>query len=90
MFAFRIKRDHLAERYPEFDGRQGQKFGDLAAFLEYDPITMKLYDDDGELYYTVDYYGVQDERMFAPQDWAGDDAGVTTTKIKEGDEWVIL
>jgi hypothetical protein len=90
MFAFRIKRDHLSEKYPDLDGRTGQLFGDMEAFMQYDPITLKLCDDDGELYYTVSYYGDDTEEIFAPQDWAANDAGVTTTLIREGNKWVIL
>jgi hypothetical protein len=92
MFAFRIDRDHLSEKgitHADYD-RKGNIYGEVQALIEYDPVKLKLYDDDGELYYTVSYYGDDTEEIFAPQDWAGYDAGVTTTKIKEGNKWVIL
>ena len=78
MLCFKIEIDHLDGT----DGVQGNHYGNLDSILNHDPIKMKLYDDDGILYFTVLYWGSQDESLFAPQDWAMNYAGVTTTKIK--------
>ena len=78
MYCFKIERDHLQGT----DGVQGNHYGNLDAVLTYSPIKMSLYDDDGILYFSVRYWGDQDESLFAPQDWGMAYAGVTTTKIK--------
>ena len=78
MYCFIIVKDHLQGT----EGVQNFHYGKLTALNHYDPIKMKLYDDDGILYFTVKYWGEQDESLFAPQDWGMAYAGVTTTKIK--------
>jgi|TARA_R110002096_G_scaffold372170_1_gene565636 hypothetical protein len=44
--------------------------GNKLAISFYKPIKMKLYDDEDNLLFDVEYYGRTDESMFAPQDWA--------------------
>ena len=78
MYCFKIERDHLDGA----NGVQGNHYGNLEATLTHDPIALTLHDDDGILYFSVLYWGADDESIFAPQDWAMYYAGVTITKIK--------
>lgn len=56
-------------------------------------IKFKLYDDDGELYYSGRYIGPDDSEtaQFSPLDWGTWNAGCTYMKVKnDKGEWVVL
>jgi hypothetical protein len=66
-------------RYVESDDER-------ARLLKGEGTHFKLYDDDGELYYTGKFLGDADsEEAFEPLDWAGNYAGCTYIKYRQKD-----
>lgn len=86
MYLFKVTRDHLEPDSQVTLGYRGYGMtpADKAGF---EKITMTIYDDDDVCYFTVDYWGDEDEEsIFAPLDWAGYYAGATKCKING--EWL--
>lgn len=59
------------------------------------PYEFRLYDDDNVLYYEgrcADITQVPEEQAFAPQDWAMNDSGCTSTKFRKvgATDWEYL
>ena len=55
------------------------------------PFSFRLYDDDGELYYSGRSDDRDSEKAFAPLDWAMRHAGCTEIKYQEGNGlWLTL
>jgi hypothetical protein len=63
--------------------KNGMVIGNKKVTNFYDPIEMKLYDDNDKLLFELEYYGRTDESMFAPQDWAAElfNAESVTTRV---------
>lgn len=57
-----------------------------------DMVPFKLYDDDGELYYegASRDLGEEEERAFAPLDWAMRNAGCTRLDYLKNGKWETL
>jgi hypothetical protein len=94
-----IFRDHLEDReFWEVGGAmtlgeaQAWKFNSEHAQPREEMIPFRLYDDDGELYYSGwTNLGDQGEAdCFAPLDWAGPYAGCTEMQILQDGKWVTL
>ena len=83
MAHFRIERDHTCGPEDEYCS-QGRQFSTPNAPPKAErkyPVVVYLYDDDGELYFTV---GCSDEGAAeAAYDWAQNDSGVTYSKIAQ-------
>ena len=95
MYFFEITKDFMACDY--IPSRVGKSYGTLKAVAlcekkGIENIPFKLYDDDKNLYYQGFLWATKQggDEMFAPLDWAANEAGATTMKIKENGKWVIL
>lgn len=82
MYVFKIEQDHLDSGE---NSRQGKVFGNGMRWADRDQFerqVITVYDDDDNLYYTIGFYGDQDEEsIFAPLDWAAYDAGASYCKV---------
>ena len=89
MYVFKIVRDHIGDADYDDSGKwfgYGMKPSDRYDWCG-DKIIMTIYDDDDTCYYTVHYWGDEDEEsIFAPLDWAAENAGAAKCKIKG--EWL--
>ena len=89
-----VTQDHLASQFPEdfpsngLDGSHVRSFGwDETNPEKADRISFRMYDDDGELYFT----GECTDQCFCPLDWGRADSGATEIKYQQPDgEWETL
>lgn len=82
----KITKDHLFDGDIITDDRTGEIIvSELRERPAKQPILdVRLYDDDGELYYEA---LADDEALEALYSWAAHDAGVTMLKVKNGNKW---
>jgi len=82
MYLFKVVRDHISD---EHNNDSGKWFGYGMKPIDrhdWERIIMTIYDDDDTCYYTVHYWGDEDEEsIFAPLDWAAANAGAAKCKI---------
>ena len=95
MYFFQITKDFMACDY--IPSRAGRCYGNPKAKVlcekkGIEKIHFKLYDDDRNLYYQGFLWATKQSgnEMFAPLDWAENDAGATIMKIKENGKWEVL
>jgi len=85
MYYFKVVKDHMGS--DDAYTAQGKQFGNIETKQGFERQVMTIYDDDDICYYTIHYWGDEDEQsIFAPLDWASYNAGATKCKING--EWL--
>ena len=89
-----ITKDYLVKEFPELGSSVGKHSRGWEPQMSKHAHAFKLYDDDGELYYSGLFYGdPSTEAAFAPLDWAMADSGCTSIKYKQkgkNGKWEVL
>lgn len=93
-YGWKITRDHLDGADAGVYGPRGitpDQIATLDRAAKGTTRAFRMYDDDGELYYSGRYVGPDDECMFGPlDDWGTPNAGATDIRYWEHGKWERL